>query len=118
MRKPSVKTLEAAFPGFGRQLRAILDMNRKQLIATDAGDAFNRACFHPPQSYRLRMEALNAAGEFFGVEYAESTQGEYAEYLNAGDSYAPTIIRWRGNYRVQSIGDFVETMERRGIRFN
>ena len=29
-----------------------------------------------------------------------------------------TIIYWRGRYRVQSLGDFVETMGRQGVRFD
>jgi hypothetical protein len=43
--------------------------------------------------------------------------GVRVRYLNAGETYAPTILRFRGKFRVESYGDLVEALERRGIRF-
>lgn len=117
MRLPSIKTLSAVFAD-AKQARAILEMNRAQLLALPAGEARARECYNPPKTYDVRMHCLNAidAG-LHGLESMESTGGEYAEYLNTGDSYAPTLIYWRGAYRVQSVGDFVETQERASVRF-
>ena len=117
MRFPSLKALRANFRDGCEDMRRIGKMSRAQLLETPAGAARNAECYHPPQTWDLRMVALNKAGEFGGVEHAETVGGEFASYLNAGDCYAPTIIYWRGRYRIACLGDFVETMERRGIRF-
>lgn len=99
-------------------MRRILKMRRADLLQTPAGAEFNRLCFSAPRTFRIRMHALDAAARTHGVEYIKRTGAdEWAEYLNTGDIYAPTIIYWRGNYRVQSIGDFVETLGRRGVHF-
>lgn len=64
------------------------------------------------------MHVLNAAARAHGVEpIKRAGVDEWTEYLNTGDSYAPTVIRWRGKYRVQSVGDFRETLERAGVHF-
>ena len=114
MRKPSIKTLSQCF-GNPREARRIFKMSRAELLATGAGAARNRECHSAPRTADLRMHALNECGRFHGVEFlARERQSngyspdEYAEYLNAGDSYAATVIYWRGRYRVQSIGDFIE----------
>ena len=86
-------------------------------LSSDARD-YNEKCRNGGDTFYLRLLALNQALEMHGVEYMLSTGDEYAEYLNTGHMYTPTLIRWRGKYRVQSVGDFIETMERRGIRFN
>lgn len=118
LRKPSTKTLSAVFDD-PKKARAVFEMNRAQLLETEAGAARYKECHHPPKTYDLRLHVLDALDSgLFGLESVQSTGGEYAEYLNAGDTYTPTVIYWRGAYRVQSIGDFVETMERQGVRFN
>lgn len=115
--KPSVKTLARVFSD-AKQARAILEMSHAELSKTEAGAARIRECLNPPKWWDVRMHALNAIEPgLHGVESMESTRGEYAEYLNAGDTYADTLIYWRGRYRVQSVGDFVETMERSSVNF-
>ena len=61
------------------------------------------------------MHVLDSIAETCGIEYIAhrddtSTQALGVEYLNTGDSYAPTIVRSceTGNYRVASWGDLVE----------
>lgn len=118
MRLPSVKTLSAVFAD-ARRARQILEMTRAQLLELPAGSARFAACLHAPRTYDIRMHCLDALESgLHGVEAVKSTGGEYADYLNAGDSYAATLIYWRGAYRVQSLGDFIETMARRGVAFN
>lgn len=114
---PSIKTLEQAFPDNAREARTVLKMNREQLESHPVGAARVKECYHAPMTWDLRMSILNAVGGFHGVESLEGTRGEWVEYLNAGDCYACTIIYWRGRYRVQSVGDFIETMERQGVKF-
>lgn len=114
---PSIKTLGEAFRDNAKAAREVLLMNRDQLEAHPVGAARVRDCYHIPMNWDLRMNILNVLGGFHGVESIEGTRGEWASYLNTGDMYACTVIYWRGRYRVQSVGDFIETMERQGIEF-
>ncbi|WP_144267084.1 hypothetical protein [Comamonas thiooxydans] len=117
-RLPSLKTLSSVFDD-AQRARAILEMTRTQLLEIAACQKRDAECFHPPKTHELRMTALNALESgFFGVESVRSTNDEYADYLNTGDTYAATLIRFRGNYRVQSLGDFVERGKSQGIRFH
>ena len=117
MRTPSVKTLRQALGTGATQAKRVFKMSRQELASTHAGANRLIECFNPPKTWDIRMHVLNDIGGFHGVESFESTKGEYATHLNAGDSYEPTIIYWRGSYRVQSVGDFVETMERQSVHF-
>lgn len=108
MRKPSVKTLSLAFGDKAREARQLFEANRKTILQNPAARAREDQAFNPLPSYVLRLEALNSLGGFHGVEACETERGEYADNLNAGEMYAPTVIRWRGVYRVQSLGDFLE----------
>lgn len=117
MRLPSIKTLSQIFGDEAKQARFILEVDNTRLITGKAVDDLRWNSYGRQRKRTIRLTALNELGDFHGIESAESTNGEYAEYLNAGDSYALTLIYWRGNYRVQSIGDFVETMERQRVYF-
>lgn len=118
-RLPSVATLAQVFAD-PKQARRILEMTRAELEQTEAGAARVRECLNPPATYDVRMHVLNACDAgLHGVESISLHGGcDFAEYLNTGDTYAPTLIRYNGRYRVQSVGDFVETLERRGVRVN
>jgi hypothetical protein len=117
MRMPTVKTLQSIPDADHKRMREILKMTRTELLCIPVCEARDSECYHPPKTWDLRMAALNEAARTFGYESCESENREYAEYLNTGDSYVPTIIYWRGRYRVQSVGDFIETMERQGVHF-
>ena len=69
----------------------------------------------------LRMHAMNKAINAYGVESIQRRGPrcavEFALYLNTGDTYNVTLIYWRGRYRVQSLGHFIEAMERQDINF-
>lgn len=117
MKLPSLETLAQVFEDPAKA-RAILAMTRSQLEKTEAGAARVAECYHAPDTVDLRMHCLNALETgLHGSEAMVSTRGEIADYLNAGDSYAATIIFWRGRFRVQSVGDFVEVMERQKVIF-
>ena len=96
MRIPSIKTLES----------------RLNLTAESATAVHKHLRADQP------MRA-SKAGDFFGVEYAYDNQGNLQfQWLNAGDTYAPTLVkRPRGDWRISTMGDEVESLERRGIRF-
>ena len=114
---PSIRTLENAFPGKGKELRRVLEMRRKELAEHPAGAARIAACWHPPKTYDVRLHVLNAVAETFGVEYIAHADDGYREgeqygidYINTGDTYTPTIVRFAatGTYQVRSWGDIVE----------
>jgi len=107
-RSPSLKALEAAFPGHGKQLKAIFRMNREALASLPAGDRRIRECYNPPATSDVRLHCLDAELETSGVEAFQTRRGEWVEYCNAGDTYSTTILRFRGNYRIGCWGDFAE----------
>jgi hypothetical protein len=117
---PTVKTLSAIFGDNAKEARAILE-GKKNPEDYPTVTQWVRECYHSPSRSELKMAALNELGEFCGVEACFSrrscTVPEFV-YLNAGDTYAPTLVRYRsGTYRVTSWGEVVESMERRGIKF-
>jgi hypothetical protein len=111
MNKPSIKTLERAFPGKGRALRALLD-SEKAVRAHPAAIERERTAYHPHQLGTLRMEALSAVAGCYGVEHVQA--GDHVnspgfDYLNTGDPYTPTIVRfYGGRYIVCDIGTLIE----------
>lgn len=115
--KPSAKVLEAAFPGQGKTLRTLLT-NNDAVRQHPAAIARERECYSSPTLADLRMTALNAELECFGVEHvhdagADSSfmycTGKCFDYLNTGDTYGTTIIRFSdGRYRVGDWGTIVE----------
>lgn len=114
-RTPSIKTLSSVFSD-PAEAKRILRMSRRELEATPAGAARVAECYHSPDTCDVRLHVLNTAeASLHGIETVQFGS-EFADYLNTGDSYAPTLIYWRGNYRVQSVGDFIETLERNGMR--
>jgi len=121
--KPSLKTLVrdlSVTPEMATRLRAIM---AGEIRITDNPDfprtnAWIGQCHHKPRRIDLILSALNEAFETCGVEPLWSTGNAswpVAEYLNTGDSYAPTILFLHETraFRVSSWGDFVETNERR-----
>lgn len=80
-------------------------------------------CHNTPCEKHVKLEAVNEILELHGVEtvHAEDDgmfgQGSVAfEYLNAGDTYATTIIRrGKDNYRLTTMGDEIERLERKGV---
>lgn len=108
MNLPSVKTLRVVFGDNAKQARAILEMTRAQLEELPACAARIAECYHPPETYDLRLTALDALAGTHGVEAFETREGGWCEYLNSGDTYAPTLLRFRGRYRVGCWGDIAE----------
>ena len=108
---PSIKTLLTLTAGNAdkaRELKRILTMKRSELEALPAGAARVRECYHAPSTSDLRLTCLDAALGSYGVESFQTRNGAYVDYINAGDTYAPTIVRFRGNYRVTDWGSIAE----------
>lgn len=112
MNLPSIKTLRAVFGDRAKEARAILEMTRAELETLPAGAKRVAECYHPPKTWDVRMECLNAICDgAFGVESVQ-VRDEWLTYLNTGDPYTPTLIYWRGRYRVACWGDIVERFDR------
>ena len=110
MRKPSIRTLEANFPGKGRALRRLLDSD-EAVEQHPAVIAWLRDCFNRPKTHELRMCALDAELENYGVEYVPAGHNKRSPafyYSNSGDAYTTTIMRIEGRYVVGCWGDIVE----------
>lgn len=110
MRIPSLRALDAAFPGKGTILRELLTSS---VAVRQHPAALKRIaeCYHPPALSDLRLHALNAELETYGVEYVPAGRGAKSpaiEYCNAGDAYVTTILRVNGQYRIGCWGDLVE----------
>lgn len=113
---PSTKTLEAAFPTKGKVLRNLLQ-SASAVREHPAAIAYAQQCYSEPPLYLLRLYALNAETESFGIEYTHHASCDQCgrctskcfDYLNAGDTYNVTIIRFNdGRYRVGDWGTVVE----------
>ena len=108
MRLPSIKTLQEVFRSNAKRAREILEMDRDQLRAEFAQTGLDRGFYHPPNKKEMRMLLLDKLAETHGVESLALGNGEIVDYLNSGDTYTPTLVFWRGNYRVTDWGTLVE----------
>lgn len=118
-RLPSVKTLATIFGPCAKDARKILEYSRHELLVNnEAARKRLNECYHAPKTYDLKLTALDYLGCFSGVEGAETNDGEWLTYLNAGDTYVATLCYWRGRYYVASLGAMVESLEKKRIHFN
>jgi hypothetical protein len=108
IRSPSTRALRQLFGANAAQAKALLLMSRNQLAKTPVGAARLAECYHPPRTQDIRMECLNALGGFHGVEGFTTRRGDECLYLNAGDTYTPTLVRFNWAYRVACWGDIAE----------
>ena len=108
--KPSRKTLEAAFPGKGRELRNVIDGT----VNPAKYDSVIRLCmraYHRPTYSHMLMTAINEVLEGHGIEYICQKDADHPsyEYINMGDTYLATILlRNDGKLIVSCVGDIVE----------
>ena len=107
LRSPSIQALRTLFGENAKQAKELLTSSREQLLRTPVGKARAAECYHPPTTQDIRMECLNALGGFHGVEGFDTKRGE-CMYLNAGDTYTPTLVRFNGAYRIACWGDIAE----------
>ena len=103
---PSIKALRTITSDLtaARRAKAILNMSRAELEVLPAAAARIRECYNPPSTPDLRMTVLDDLLCTHGVEAFRLRDGSNVMYLNAGDTYTPTIVRMRGNYYVRDWG--------------
>lgn len=117
-RAPSLKRLEEAFPGKGKELRALLKGKTKTRSYQSVKDLV-AGCYNPPDYPHRLMTALNEILEGHGVECLwrrghspnDCTNLPLAEYVNMGDTYTTTLIRKveTGTILIACWGDFAES---------
>lgn len=98
-RAPSIKSLESAFPQVERS--GLLDV---------------RKAIHSMRDPDKAMSRIDIGLENHGVECIRDRNGRtVALYSNSGDTYAATVlyIFETETFRLSTMGDFVETYERR-----
>lgn len=98
-----------------RLIRAIwksTDEDELLKVYPQAEDILNasRGYYRRVSLLELKMECVNNAGGFHGVEYLgrHKRTGQGVEYCNAGDTYAGTIIFIGRRLIVSTVGDMVE----------
>jgi len=111
---PSLKRLEAAFPGKGAEIRALLKGEKKTREYKSVQELMAR-CYHKPDyAYRLGT-ALNEILDGFGWEALHkegNPSGDpIAEYVNLGDTYTTTLVRKcdTGTVMITDWGSFAES---------
>lgn len=110
MKYPSVKTLRAIFGDKAPEARRILKLTWETGLRELRDEYDRRNGMHHPTTkpWPVKMDTLNTLGGFHGVETLALGDGSFVDYLNAGDTYAATLLRWRGRYSVGCWGDLVE----------
>ena len=109
MRLPSVKTLRVVFGDNAKQARHILEMSRAELSAHPVGAARVAECYNPPKTYDVRLTVLASLDPgLFEWESFITDANEPVCYVNAGDTYTPTVIYFRGRYQVACWSDIAE----------
>jgi len=128
-RAPSVKTLcqlKDVTRETAKRIRLVIKLETRNELADYAERYLPRTrdwlmrCYHRPQASDLRAAMLDELLCTFGVEYlfatAEGLQGHCSlpsdelvcEFLNAGDTYATTLIRYHGRWQLGCWGDIAE----------
>src|SRR5262245_24091321 len=115
---PSRQTLATAFPELTREkialLRAIMKGTAPKICKGCRGDMpSDRICryYHDGQCRYSRMDRIDVVLGTHGVEYVPAGHNAKSPafyYCNAGDTYATTIIKVRGRFRVGCWGVIVE----------
>lgn len=103
-RSPSVRKLAEVFADQAAEAKRILRLPKGELPALRESLGLHPAATR----WQIRMEALNRLGDFSGVETLALSDGSFVDYLNAGDTYSATLLRWNGNYYVGDWGSLVE----------
>lgn len=108
--KPSQKTLEANFPGKGKELRDLITGKRIPDYYRSV-ERLCSQCYSYPHYDHMLTTAINEVLEGHGIEciYPRDSKHPSYDYINMGDSYTPTILlRNDGKLIVSSWGDIVE----------
>jgi len=117
---PSIKTLEKAFPGKGKDLRALLDGSKDPIEYSNVADWVAK-CHHDPSRIEQTICAVDQVIDGFGTLaiFGDRVYRPDMEYVDMGDSYTTTIIYdyIDDRYMVTSYGDWIEWRESKGLTY-
>lgn len=111
MNTPSIKTImqTGCSKAEAIKIKAIMQSTSKDYVIDNshACQSWVRQCYNMPRLHELKLHAIDEILNTHGVEYF-STNKSSVYYCNAGDTYATTIMRVNGRYRVGCWGDIAE----------
>ena len=124
MRLPSTKTIAVGLDvdrGDALRIRKLLD-GRLDPKTVEGTAEWVRRCFNQPSWHELVLDAIKHVLGGFSTEAIWSERScvqPAAVYVNMGDTYAATVVYDLGRdlWQVTTWGDWLETAERRGLRF-
>jgi len=115
---PPVKSLRLIAGERAKELRQVLEItvrvDLEELLNSGkypATKSWYGSCYHPMPMYLAKLSIASEITECHGVESVpegSNAKSPAFDYVNTGDSYAATLVRIRGNYRISSWGDIVE----------
>jgi hypothetical protein len=134
IRTPSIKTLTTRLKDVDKSkavlLRRIIKSDREGLLEIEVELDDEHKSIHAfrynrinHNTFDLRCELLDRVLGTFGIEYIfEGSEGTRSDpesvhnqpectYLNAGDTYAPTLLFHNGHWKVGCMGDIAERMQ-------
>ena len=108
---PSIKTLKAVFGDKAKEARQLLEGKKKTTDYTCVNE-YVSSCWNKPGYTDRVLCALDYLADTHGVEHQEegsNAKSPAFDYLNAGDTYTPTLMLIDGRgFKVMSIGDMIE----------
>lgn len=108
---PSVKTLSEVFGDNAKKARQVLEADKtklRELIVEFNLESWRRQFYNPPRIADVKLAILDKLANTCGTESFQVKNTDWCDYLNAGDTYAPTLVYFRGRYRVSSWGEIAE----------
>jgi len=72
-----------------------------------------KSCYNEPTFQEKVMSAIDEVLETHGVEGFTINEKEVVEYCNTGDTYALTVVFFRGKLRATSYGDIIEKYDKK-----
>lgn len=115
-RAPSIARLEAIGCQNPDIVRAIWKCDKRHQLACLQGgemaELIDKVCgpfYTPPNFTGLKMYLIDKLGGYSGVEYLTTPAGYSVIYLNAGDTYTPTLAHLQGSrdLTIDCLGDIV-----------
>jgi hypothetical protein len=117
---PSVRRINLAFPGYGREVRQALESPSVCRQVLESKNLFSQY-YSPPSGIHLRLLACDVILETCGIEYIKHRKDTFRvsyglDYLNTGESYQQTLMydHHLEKFRIDSIGDLIEMESRSG----
>ena len=108
---PSSKALEVVFGDKAKEARQLLEGNIKTTDYDSVNKWLNSCLYKPGYTDRV-LCALNYLACTHGIEHQKkgsNAKSPAFDYLNAGDTYAPTLMLIDGRgFKVMSVGDMIE----------